>query len=132
MEKRFRALRVVASLLKVLAWLILIAGILAAVGIVAISAIQGQMGAPSPVLESVPMASNLVGPLAGVAVAVVVLLGTLLYFLVLYASGDVLHLWLAIEYNTRETAFYLRGESTMPPPPAAVSWSAPESAESDA
>ena len=132
MEKRFRALRVVASLLKVLAWLVLIAGILAAVGIVAISAIQGQMGAPSPVLENMPMASNLVGPLAGAALAVGVLLGTLVYFLLMYAAGDVLHLWLAIEYNTRETAFYLRGESTMPPPPAAVSWSAPETTDDDA
>ena len=132
MEKRFRSLRVVATLLKVLAWIVLVAGILAAVGIVAVSAIQGSMGAPSPVLERMPMASQLVGPLAGLVVAVGVLLGTLLYFLLLYASGDVLHLWVSIEYNTRETAYYLRGESTMPPPPAAVSWSAPESADSDA
>lgn len=73
--KRFRALRVVSSLLKVPAWLVLIAGILAAVGIVALSSIQGQMGAPSPVLESVPMASDLIGPLAGLAIAVGVLLG---------------------------------------------------------
>ncbi len=50
----------------------------------------------------------------------------------MYAAGDVLHLCLAIEYNTRETAFYLRGESTMPlPPPAAVSWGAPESSDDD-
>jgi hypothetical protein len=37
----------------------------------------------------------------------------------------------AIEQNTRETAYYLRGESQIPPPPVASSWEEEETSRSE-
>ena len=122
MDRKFRALRIVALLYKIFAWIVLIGGLLAAIVMVAIGAIQGSRGVPSPILLPYPMLSDLTGPLAGLVLGAGVLLITAVYFLILLAGSEVIHLGLAIEHNTRETAYYLRGEGTMPPPPPPVSW----------
>ncbi|HHX43252.1 MAG TPA: hypothetical protein GX714_04595 [Chloroflexi bacterium] len=108
MEKRFRVLRFLGLLYKILAWIVLVLGILAAIATVVIGATADEM-LTVPGLPVVPM----VGGLG-------ILLGTVFYFVLLYAVGELIHLGLAIEENTRETAYYLRGEATIPPPPEPV------------
>lgn len=125
MDKRFRALRVVAVIWKVLAWIILIVGVLSALFVVVIGAIQGRFGQPSAVLAAVPGVSSVTGLLTGVVAGVALLLGALVQFVLTYAAGEVIDLGLALEQNTRETAYYLRGEGAMPPPPMPVSWETP-------
>jgi hypothetical protein len=125
MDKRFRALRVVAVVWKVLAWIVLIAGILAALFVVVIGAIQGRFGEPSMVLAMVPGIKMVTGLIPGVIAGVGLALGALIQFVLMYAFGEVIELGLALEQNTRETAYYLKGEGAMPAPPPPVSWETP-------
>lgn len=127
MVKRFRALRVVAVVWKVLAWIILILGVLCALFVVVIGAIQGRFGEPSAVIAAVPVVNSVTGLLTGVVLGVGLLLGALVQFVLMYAAGEVIELGLALEQNTRETAFYLKGEGAMPAPPLPVSWESPMS-----
>jgi hypothetical protein len=123
--KRFRALRLVALLYKVLAWIVFVAGGLLSLFIVVIGAIQGRVGVKSPLLTPLPLLNQVSGPLQGLIGGVGLLVCSLIQFVVLYAASEAIHLVLAIEDNTRQTALYLRGEMTLPPPPVPVSWDAP-------
>jgi hypothetical protein len=100
MEKRFRALRVIATIYKIVAWIVLICGVLFALIFFA-TAMLAASGRDLPGL--------LIGSLGGV---VVVAIGALLYaavlFLVLYGAGEAVFLALAIEENTRESALLMR------------------------
>jgi len=129
MGKEFRALRLVSLLCKVLAWVIFIGGSLLALFVVVLGAIQGRVGAPSPLLSSIPGLAQVHGPLSGLVIGIVILLVVLVHFILLYATNEVIQLALAIEQNTRETAYYLKGETEVPPPPSAVSWE--QAAEED-
>jgi len=126
MGKKFRALRIVSGLFKVFAWITLVGGILGAIAIVLVSAVQGRAGAPIPAMRNLPIALDLSGLIPGLFTGAVFLVASLLQFLLLYAVSESIHLGLAIEQNTRETAYYLRGEGTIPPPPAPVSWETPQ------
>ncbi len=110
MERKYRALRIVATIFKVLAWITLVIGVLGAilfvVGVVWLS-ISG-MGMQGPIapyyyrgLGGAPIVVSLIGAL-GIA------LGPILSFLFLYASAEMIYLFLDIEQNTRETAYHLQ------------------------
>ena len=131
MVKRFRALRLVALLLKIFAWILFVSGVLFALFLIVLGAVQGRAGIPSPVVASVPTMSHIMGPLSGLASGLLVLIVAVVQFILGYAASEVVQLALAIEHNTRETAFYLRGENTLPPPPLDVSWDTPESPDLD-
>jgi hypothetical protein len=104
--KRFGVLRFFATLLKVIAWIVLVIAILGAIGVV----IAGSSPQVADMLSQVPgttgqfAAGGLVG---GIAFGIVILLIGLLYFLILYVAGDQIHLGLAVEENTRLTAALL-------------------------
>jgi hypothetical protein len=51
MVKKYRALRFVAACARVIAWVILVLGVLAALGAVVVGALQGRVGEPSPLLR---------------------------------------------------------------------------------
>ncbi len=121
MPKKFKTLRLVALLYKILAWVILIGGILLALFAVIVGALQGRAGIPSPLLADVPVLSQLSGLLSGLILGVIILLFALVQFVFVYASSEVIHLGLAVESNTQKTAHYLSGEDTIPPPPMPVS-----------
>jgi hypothetical protein len=109
MSRQFTALRVVGTIFKVLAWLSLIIGILAAVGSLVFGfALTEQLGIPG---------IDLGGPMAGIAAFVVALVVALLYFLIFYAMGEVIYLFLCIEENTRRTAYFVQ-EQFAPAQPA--------------
>jgi len=98
--KRFGILRLIGVVLKVLAWLSLVMGVVGAVVVL----LAGNA------LVDTLAAAGLVSPLGG-SEAVILALGGLLmgviYFLALFAAGESLFLQLAVEENTRLTAAIL-------------------------
>jgi hypothetical protein len=86
-----------------------------AVIVVIIGSLVGNVGRPSPLLRDLPFVGRVTGLLPGLAMGIITLLGALIYFVFLYAAGEIIEVVLAIEENTRETAFYLRGEGALPP-----------------
>lgn len=100
--RRFGVLRFIGTLLKVIAWIILILSILGAIGV---GLASSQVGA---ITQNNALLSALFStPAGGIVAGVVTLLFGLIYFLVLYASGESLHMQLAVEENTRLTAALL-------------------------
>jgi len=112
MEKRFTVLRIIASLYKIIAWVVLALGVLGAVAAVVFPAVLTSLA------EEQFGALMLGSVMGGVLAAIAVLIVAVVHFLVFYAVGELLYLALAVEENTRETAYYLRGESTLVPPAA--------------
>lgn len=100
--KRFGVLRLVGTLLKVIAWIVLIFSILGAIGLVLV----GNSGFVLPV-DQLPIDPTIAGNVQGIIVGIALLIFGLIYFLILYASGESLHLQLAVEENTRLTAALL-------------------------
>jgi hypothetical protein len=108
MARQFAALRVVGTILKVLGWLSLIVGVLVAIGVLIFGfALTDQLGLPG---------IDLGGPLAGIAGFVAALVVGILYFLLLYAAGEAIYLFLCIEENTRRTAYYMEQQYVHPEP----------------
>jgi len=116
MGKQFRALRLIALLYQVLAWIALVGGVLAGLFTVVLGVISGRVGQPSPLVAELPLLNQAVGLVGGIVVALVIILAAIIYFILLYATSEVIHLGLAIEQNTRETAQYIRGEGPIGPP----------------
>ena len=101
--KRFGVLRLVGTLLKVIAWIILALSVVFAivVGIADPSMVGGTA-----------LGGLLPGSLAalasgGIVAGIIGLIFGLIYFLLLYAVGESVHLQVALEENTRLTAALL-------------------------
>jgi hypothetical protein len=110
MEKRFRALRTIGTLFKVLAWIDLVAAILGAIGV----GIAGLLGALSGLAQGsdLPKGMELGSAVAGLGMAVGILIAGLIYFLLLYAAAEGIYVVLAIEENTRRAAVALSGKAS--------------------
>lgn len=100
MEKKFRVLRIVGTVYKVLAWLVLAVGVLGG----CLTLAGGFVGGASPRSELGPVAGLLGGAFGGLVLIFI----TFVYFLFLYAFGDMIYLLLALEENTRLTAERLK------------------------
>ncbi|MEZ4658358.1 MAG: hypothetical protein R2911_12360 [Caldilineaceae bacterium] len=101
--KRFGVLRLVGTLLKVIAWIILALSVVFAIvvgiadpNMVGGSALGGLLPANMAVLASGGIVAGIIGLIIG-----------LIYFLLLYATGESVHLQVALEENTRLTAALL-------------------------
>jgi hypothetical protein len=103
--KRFGVLRFFGTLLKVIAWILLVVSILAAIGV----ALAGGplMESLAPTLGDQAGLAAAIGTGGGILGGIFILLGGLIYFLVLYVAGENIHLTLAVEENTRLTAALL-------------------------
>lgn len=115
MDRRFTALRVIGTIFKILAWVSLIFGLLAAVVMLILSFVLGG--------EQGPLGLSVGGPLAGIAVFVVTAISSLVGFLTLYAVGESVYVFLSIEENTRRSAYIAQQQYTSYPtiyPPAAA------------
>ena len=128
MSRQFTALRVVGTVFKILGWLFLIVGVLAAIGALVFGfALTDRFGIPG---------IDLGGPLAGVAGFVVALVVAIVYFLVLYAMGEAVYLFLCIEENTRRTAYFIQQQYAppqsvyTPPAPPDETFAPPDTATS--
>ncbi|NLX36932.1 MAG: hypothetical protein GXY68_09615 [Chloroflexi bacterium] len=124
MQKKYRALRFVVGLYRVLAWVVLALGVLASIGMI-IASITARGQGMGSMLENVPMMPVGTGIVGGLVAAVVMLLYTALLFIIMWAGSEFVMLFLDIERNTRETALYLRGELQQTPPPEAITWQQP-------
>lgn len=82
-SNKYGLVKAIAFILKLLAWLALIAGVLAAV----VSGVGGGGGGPLAALRSVGL---IVGPVVGI-----------IWFVQLFAFGSILSLLVDIEENTR-------------------------------
>ncbi len=118
MQRRFRALRVIGTIYKVLAWIVLVLGILSAVGVLVFGVLGGMQAGGAFGERGGVLQGLAAGGLGGLGGAIVILLLTLLYFLVLYATGEAIYLALAVEENTREAALLLREMRQGPVAPA--------------
>jgi hypothetical protein len=101
MEKRFRALRIIATIYKVVAWIILIFGILIGFLYLAVFLIGGASTVRQGYYGLVG------GGLIGIVFATLIMLYAAILFLVLYGAGEAIFLALAVEENTRETTLLL-------------------------
>ncbi|HMN28961.1 MAG TPA: hypothetical protein PKE45_12490 [Caldilineaceae bacterium] len=105
--KRFGVLRLVGWVLKIIAWIELVGFIIAAI-LTALAA----TGSGLQQLSGVPLFQGLLAgilgsALGGVLAGLVVLLAGAVSFLFFYALGEVIHLQLALEENSRLTAALL-------------------------
>ena len=108
MGRQFMALRVVGTIFKVLAWLVLIVGLLAAIGSLIFGfTLTGELGIPG---------LDAGGPLFGIAAFVAAVVVAIINFLILYAMGEAVYLFLCIEENTRRSAYLLQ-QQVMPSEP---------------
>ena len=104
MDRRFTALRVIGTVFKVLAWTSLILGLMGAIGaLVMVFLLSGP-----PSLLGLDVRS----PLAAIAVFIVALIIAVFSFLSLYAVGESVYLILAVEENTRRTAYIVQQQYT--------------------
>ena len=120
MEKKFAVLRIIGTIWKILAWIVLITGLLTSIG----TLLAGVLGLAGPLLRGarIPGDFQAFGLVGGVAGFVFSLIVTVVWFLSLYAAGDFIYLALAIEENTRLTARWIQWTQQQarptPSPPA--------------
>ncbi len=118
MEKRFKALRFLSVVYKTLAWIMLVLGVLAGLGILTLGVIGG--GTLTTLSYGYVRGMSFLPVLmqGGIVMGIVGFLGALLvsglHFLILYAVSEFILLAISLEENTRETAYYLRGEGSLP------------------
>jgi len=122
MERRYRALRTLSTVYRVFAWIALVLGILAGLAILTLGVIGiggrlfatygGRLTLGDVILSTVSQG----GLIAGIVGFLVALLTSGFYFLLLYAVSELILVALSVEENTRETAYYLRGEGSLSTP----------------
>jgi hypothetical protein len=105
MQKKYRALRIVATIWKVLAWVVLVVSVLGGCGTLAF----GVLGGAAARSTNFGLGGGLIGGL--VAALVAIFLGVL-YFVSLYAFAELVDVMLALEENTRMTAEQLKSLQT--------------------
>ena len=104
--KRFGVLRVLGTLLKVIAWIVLIVSILGAIGL-GLTSMNGDLLTSALSTAVPPETLAAFAGAGGILIGIAFLIGGIIYFLLLYAAGESLHLQLALEENTRLTAALL-------------------------
>jgi len=113
MNKKFKVLRFIGTLWKILAWIILIIGVISAFAILLVSIFSGGVGSQMEQVQGemawAPWAFGFLGGIIGFIGAIII---TLFYFLVLYAIGELIYLFLSIEENTRRTAQWIQAQTT--------------------
>ena len=124
MEKKFRVLRLIGTIWKILAWVALIVGVLVSIGMLLTSVlgggIMGQLGQ-----QAGGMPSWAFGVMGGIVGFIVSLMLTVIYFLTMYAVGELIYLLIAVEENTRLAAQWIQARSAPAPYPAAPAAYAP-------
>lgn len=104
MVKKFRVLRIVAVIWKVLAWIVLVISVLGGCFTLA----MGLIGGASAARSSDMLGLGLGGVVGGVVTALAAIFFGILYFVFLYAFAELVDVMLALEENTRATAEQLK------------------------
>ncbi len=105
MQQKFRVLRIVAIIWKVLAWLVLVLSVLGGCGTVALGLMAGGSAAAR---NSDMLGLGAGGVVGGVITALIAIFFGVLYFVFLYAFSELVDVMLALEENTRATAEQLK------------------------
>jgi hypothetical protein len=104
-EKKFKILRIVAFVWKIVAWVILVISVLGGCGSLVMSLMAGNQLSRQTSALGLGMLGGAVG---GIIIAVVAILVGLFYFISLYAVAEMIDVALALEENTRATAEQLK------------------------
>ncbi len=104
MKRKYVALRAIAVILTVLAWIVLILGVLGSI-------LTGVLGAD--VLTTVDIPG---GTFAAITIIVGIIV-SVVYFLILLGAAQLIYLLVDVERNTRETAYRLRTSGRVFPEP---------------
>ena len=119
-EKRFRVLRVIGTIYKILGWIILVVGVLTSLGIL-VAGLVGGAGVTQFMSRNSQLGGLMGSVLGGLIAAVVSFVLTLVYFVFVYGMGELIYLFLAIEENTRATSAWigrsLQAPAVPPTPP---------------
>ena len=108
MEKKFKVLRIVAFVWKVLAWVILVISVLSGCGCLVFGMMMGdQLARTTRELGVGMIGGTVTGVVAG---AISVILG-ILVFLPIYALGEIIDVTLALEENTRAMAAQMKNSA---------------------
>lgn len=105
--KRFPAVRFFGTFLQVVAWIMLVLSILGALGL---GLIGGASFFGNLAVDTMPLLGDLTNTAigaTGIAGALGLLIAGLFNFLVFYVVGQMIHMQLAVEENTRLTAALL-------------------------
>ena len=100
---RYRALRIVATVYRVIGWIVIVVGVLSSCGFAAFAVaapglLRGAMGYGYP---RAGMAGGVIGAIIGLVVGLIM---TALYGITLLAIAEGIQVFLDIEENTREIA----------------------------
>jgi hypothetical protein len=101
MQKKYKVLRIVATIWKVFAWIGLVASVLGGCGTLAL----GVMGGAAARATDFGLGGGLI---SGLIAALVSIFFGVLYFVSLYAFAELVDVGLALEENTRATAEQLK------------------------
>ncbi len=105
MEKKFKILRIVAFIWKIVAWVILVISILGGCGsLIALLVAGNQFSRQASALGL----GTFGGTVGGIVFAVIAILVGLFYFISLYAIAETIDVMLALEENTRATVEQLK------------------------
>jgi hypothetical protein len=105
MEKKYRILRIVAFIWKIVAWVILVVSVLGGCGsLIALLMAGNQFSRQTSALGL----GTLGGAVGGIVIAAIAILVGLFYFISLYAVAEMIDVALALEENTRATAEHLK------------------------
>ena len=105
--KRFGILRFFGTFMKVIAWIILVVAVLGAALFVLLGSARMVANLVSEILPGVNFSSVAGAGALGIAGGIGVLFVGLVHFLLFYVIGEVIHMQLAVEENTRLTAALL-------------------------
>lgn len=119
MQKRYRALRIISTLYKILGTIVLVSAVLSGIGL----CLAGVLGGTAFQAMSEELPPELAGAsaLIGIFIGVASLVGGAISGLSLFAMGEGIALAIAVEENTRATAMYLAAQNT----PVAPAYSPP-------
>jgi hypothetical protein len=122
MEKRYRALRIISTLYKILGIIVLVIAIIGAVG-ACLGGVLGGASLQNYLGQDVPSLGGVGSVVAGIIGGIIGLIFGGLSGLSLYAVGEGISLLIAMEENTRATAMHLAAQSR---PAAPVAPPAPQ------
>ncbi len=99
MGNKFRVLRIVATIIKILAWIVLVLGVLGGCASLVLG-LMGGAGTQRGGGAELAILGGLFGAFGGIVFIII----SLLQFLFLYAFGELISLLIALEENTRLAA----------------------------
>lgn len=125
MTEPFRALRLVVVLARVFGWVLFILGVILAIFVATLGFLQRIAGTPGVMFGNWPVPAYLANPITGLILGIGILILAILKFIAAFALSEWIALFLAIEHNTREMVYYLRGEGELATSAEPTSWEAP-------